>query len=122
MEFAKGGTQRSGPALEKMYRFMLWLVPTVDKLPRSQKFLLGDRIQQTALCALEGIVEATYSKSSGPILAQVNLALERLRILFRLTFDLQFIDMRRYEFASRAIDEVGRLVGGWKKAGHEQTS
>jgi hypothetical protein len=27
---------------------MLWLVPTVDKFPRSQKFLLGDRIQATA--------------------------------------------------------------------------
>ena len=32
-----------------MYRFLLWLVPTVEKFPRSQKFLLGDRIQATAL-------------------------------------------------------------------------
>ncbi len=34
-----------GPALEAAYRFTLWLVPTVEKFPRSQKFLLGDRIQ-----------------------------------------------------------------------------
>ncbi len=35
----------NGPALEKMYQFLLWLVPTVDKMPRAQKFTLGDRIQ-----------------------------------------------------------------------------
>ena len=33
--------RRTGPALEAMYRFMLWLVPTVEKFPRSQKFLLA---------------------------------------------------------------------------------
>ena len=28
-----------------MYGFVLWLVPTVEKFPRRQKFLLGDRLQ-----------------------------------------------------------------------------
>jgi hypothetical protein len=51
--------RRTGPALEATYRFILWLVPTVEKFPRSQKFLLGDRIQSTALDVLEGVVEAT---------------------------------------------------------------
>ena len=35
--------RRTGPALETMYRFLLWLVPAVEKFPRRQKFLLGDR-------------------------------------------------------------------------------
>ena len=39
----------TGAALEAHYRFVLWLVPTVERFPRSQKFLLGDRIQATAL-------------------------------------------------------------------------
>jgi hypothetical protein len=29
----------NGPALEKMYQFLLWLVPTVDKMPRAQNSL-----------------------------------------------------------------------------------
>ena len=37
--------KQSGIALEKAYQFMLWLMPTVEKFPRSQKFLLGDRMQ-----------------------------------------------------------------------------
>lgn len=40
-------------ALEAMYRFMLWLILTVEKLPHNQRFLLGDRIQGTALDDLE---------------------------------------------------------------------
>ena len=39
----------TGPALESHYRFLLWLVPAVERFPRSRKFLLGGRIQRTAL-------------------------------------------------------------------------
>ena len=39
------GARQNGPALEKAYQFALWLVPTVEKFPRSQTFLLGDRLQ-----------------------------------------------------------------------------
>ena len=78
------GARRYGPALEKAYQFVLWLIPAVEKFPRGQRFLLGDRIQTTALNALEGLIEATYSREVGAILTRVNLMLEKLRFLFRL--------------------------------------
>ncbi|MFN0315378.1 MAG: diversity-generating retroelement protein Avd [Burkholderiales bacterium] len=112
------GARRYGPALEKAYQFMLWLIPAVEKFPRGQRFLLGDRIQTTALDALEGLIEATYSREVGAILTRVNLMLEKLRFLFRLAKDLRYLDLKRYEFVARAVDEIGRLVGGWMKAGH----
>jgi hypothetical protein len=108
--------RRTGPALEAMYRFILWLVPTVDKFPRSQKFLLGDRIQSTALDVLERLVEATYTRARRPALLAANLGLEKLRLLFRLAAELRHLDQRRYEHAARSLDEVGRLVGGWMRA------
>ena len=43
------GARGYGPALERTYQFVLWLVPTLDKFPRSQRFLLGDRIEAAAL-------------------------------------------------------------------------
>ena len=36
-----------------MNRFVLWPVPTVEKFPRRQKSLLGDRLQATGLEVLE---------------------------------------------------------------------
>ena len=112
------GARRTGPAVESMYRFVLWLVPTVEKFPRRQKFLLGDRLQATALDVLEQLVEATYTRERRRHLQAANLGLEKLRLLCRLAKDLGHLDPRRYEHAARAIDETGRLVGGWRKA-HE---
>ena len=109
-------SRSTGPALEKWYQFLCWLVPTVEKFPKAQKFTLGDRIQGGALDVLERLIEATYSRAALPLLAAANLGLEKLRFLFRLAADLKLLDLRRYEFAVRAIDEVGRQVGGWIKA------
>ena len=110
--------KQTGVALEKAFQFVLWLVPTVEKFPRAQKFLLGDRIQSAAIDVLEGLVEATYTRNRVPVLRVVNLKLEKLRLLFRLATDLKIVDRRRYEHAARSIDEIGRLVGGWLKASH----
>jgi hypothetical protein len=110
------GPRRYGPALEKAYQFVLWLIPAVEKFPRGQRFLLGDRMQTAALDVLEGLIDATYSKEVDAILRRVNLLLEKLRFLARLAKDLHYLDLRRYEFVARSLDEIGRLVGGWRKA------
>ena len=108
--------RRTGPALEAMYHFLLWLIPTVDKFPRSQKFVLGDRIESTALDVLDSLIAATYTRGRDRLLADANLGLERLRFLLRLSGELRYLDKRRYEHAARSLDDVGRLVGGWVKA------
>lgn len=119
MAESAAGARRMGPAVEAMYGFLLWLVPTVEKFPRSQRFLLGDRIQTIALEVLERLIEATYSRSRAALLDSANLGIEKLRFLFRLSHDLRYLDLRRYEFSARRLDEIGRLVGGWRKAGHD---
>ena len=105
----------TGAALESHYRFILWLVPAVERFPRSRKFLLGDRIQTTALDVLERLIEATYTRRRSGHLAGANLGLEKLRFMFRLAWDLRVLDRRRYEYAARSIDETGRKVGAWRK-------
>lgn len=121
-ESRQNSARRTGPALEAMYQYIIWLVPTVERFPRSQKFLLGDRIQSTAMDVLERLVEATYTKARRPALGQANLGIEKLRLLFRLSTDMGYLDQRRYEHASRSLDEVGRLIGGWIKASHAETA
>jgi hypothetical protein len=108
--------RQTGPALEAMNVFLRWLIPTIEKFPRSQKFLLGDRLQATALDVLENLIEATYSRERSSSLKSANLGLEKLRHLVRLAYDLRHLDPRRYEYAAREIDSVGRLIGGWMKA------
>ena len=35
----------------------------------------------------------------------------------RLSCALRFVSINQYEHASRLVDEVGRLIGGWKQSG-----
>jgi hypothetical protein len=108
--------RRTGPALEAHFQFLLWLIPAVDRFPRTQKFLLGDRMQTTALDVLESLIEATYTRERRAQLVRANVGIEKLRFLFRLAAGLKHLDRRRYEHAARSLDEVGRLIGGWMKA------
>jgi hypothetical protein len=114
--------RHTGPALEAMYQFLLWLVPTVDKFPRNQKFVLGDRIENAALDVLDSLIAATYTRARDQSLANANLGLDRLRIFIRLSQELRLIDMKRYEHAARGIDDIGRMVGGWAKAHRAKTA
>ena len=107
----------TGPALEAMYRFVLWLVPTIEKFPRSQRFLLGDRIQTTALDVVEALIDATHSRDRRKgLLTAANRGLQKIRLLCRLAHELRYLDHCRYEHAALEIDAVGRLVGGWQRS------
>ena len=41
----------TGPAIEAHYQFLAWLVPTIEKFPKSHKFTIGDRIESIAPAA-----------------------------------------------------------------------
>jgi hypothetical protein len=112
----QSNARKTGPAVEAHFQFLLWIIPAVEKFPRDRKFLLGDRIQNAGADVLEALIEATYKRERRAHLNRANLGLHKLRFFFRLAVELQILDLRRYEFAARKIDEIGRLIGGWLKA------
>lgn len=84
-------------------------------LPRDQKFLLGDRIQNLAGDVLEQIIEAFYSPQyrKASILRKVNINLEKLRHFFRLCFELGHINSSQLKQWNEPVQELGRMTGGW---------
>lgn len=85
MPTAPNRSRTTGPALEKWYQFVRWLMPAVEKFSRSYKFTLGERMVAGALDVLDGLIEATYSKNAHAALLLVNLRLEKLRLEDRET-------------------------------------
>jgi len=55
-------------AVTRLYDFILWMIPKLEKFPRNQKFLLGDRMENLMLDILELLIEATYSREKQPAL------------------------------------------------------
>ncbi|MCK5541847.1 MAG: diversity-generating retroelement protein Avd [Desulfobacterales bacterium] len=102
-------------ALTKIYDLLLWIIPILEKFPRSQKFLLADRIETGFLDIQDLIIQAVYSKGKVELLTKVNLKLEQLRYLVRLSMDLKYLTFKRYTFLSEKIDGIGKEIGGWLK-------
>ena len=99
----------------KAYDLALWLIPRVNEFPRSQRFVLGERIETAALDLLDTLVEAQYEREKVELLRRANQTLVRLRHLLRLANDLHLLGARRFEFVSEKVEELGRMVGGWAK-------
>ncbi|MGM0488953.1 MAG: diversity-generating retroelement protein Avd [Planctomycetota bacterium] len=103
-------------AITKAYDLVREMTRRVGKFPRDFRFLLGDRILRNAYDVLDLLVEAKYAKGKLDLLSRANLRLEQTRFQMRLAHDEQLFSTRQYEVAARLVDEVGRLVGGWRRS------
>jgi hypothetical protein len=100
----------------KTYDLILWSCNHTGKFPRNHRFVLGERIERNLYDLLEFLLRAKYTRTRQELLGQANLLLEILRLQMRLAKDLQCLKVESYGFAARAIDEIGKLVGGWLKS------
>jgi hypothetical protein len=100
----------------KLYDLILWSCNHTSRFPRNHRFVLGERIERNLYDLLETLIRAKYTRQRRDLLEQANLGLEILRFQIRLAKDLQCLKQNSYLFAAKAIDEIGRLVGGWLRA------
>lgn len=101
--------------VEEFYGFVKYLLPIVNKFPRAQKFVLGDRISNMVLDLHQLYIEAYYTNKGQkkPILIKVNIILEQLRYLIRLSFDWHYINHKRFEYIINLLLEIGKKTGAW---------
>ena len=106
------------PIVQQTYDLIRWYVPILNRLPRSHKFALGDRMVGRLYDLLEGLVTARYAPNKLELLQPLAGVLDVLKYQTRLLFDFELVDGRRYEYASRLLMELGRQLNGW--VGHLQ--
>jgi hypothetical protein len=102
--------------ITKAHDFTVWTSNHIAKFPRSHRFTLGDRLELRVLDLLELLLRAKYTADRGDLLREANLVLEFLRFQFRLGKDLKCLSLESYGYASRTLNEIGQLVGGWIKS------
>jgi hypothetical protein len=67
-------------AVQACHELILWLIPQLDKFPRTRRYTLGERIENELLAVLGLLVDATYSRSKQQVLKQAN---QRLGLAFQ---------------------------------------
>ncbi|MDP3014860.1 MAG: diversity-generating retroelement protein Avd [bacterium] len=98
---------------QKTYDFMLRLHPVVNKFPKSQRFVLGQRIENKTLDLLHSMIVANAERDKSTMLRMASVELDELRILIRLAKDLRFVNIKQYEIMAERMNEIGKLLYGW---------
>jgi len=102
----------------RMLEVVLWSFEKANTFPKKQRFVLGQQIENSALCALRLIIEANNSRDSGIVrekLQNLNVELEVMRSLYRVAFEIKFIKASSLGHITKKIDEVGKIGGSWQK-------
>lgn len=103
------------PIFQKWTHFLGWVLDVTQRFPKRVRFTFSSRIDSLALDVLEKIIEAAYSKDKIGLLIQINLNIEKLRVLLRLCNEKQFLNDTAYRHAIYELYEIGRMAGGWLK-------
>lgn len=103
-------------AVQAAHELLRWLIPQLDKFPRSRRFTLGERLEAVLLDVLELTVEAAFTHNKRAALHKANLRLEVVKHLWRLALELQTVAFRQYEHGVRLLDDLGRQLGGWLRS------
>jgi len=103
------------PLFDKSYQLSVEIFKETMKFPKSQRFAISQRLQDVSLNFIEEITLGFTSKDKLAALNRASDYLERLRILTRFTFELNFWSFNYYERINVKINEIGKMLGGWIK-------
>jgi len=104
------------PIFAKTHDLLMWLLQHTAKFPKSERFRMAKRVEDSAFRFYDLIARATKSGDKRrSVLLEADLELDRLRLNVRLCVELKLLNVEQYEHAASRLVEIGRLLGGWIK-------
>ena len=88
----------------------------ITQYPKAEKFSLGQETKNSMLTFYKLIVTAAKKYHKKTTLRDADVELFTLKNFIRMGHSRRYINTKRYERLSRAIEELGRMLGGWIKA------
>jgi hypothetical protein len=108
---------QESPLFAKTFDLLVYLLPVSEKFPRSQRVVLGRRLQEIGLGLLDLLLTARKcpAEERPALLRQADIELDRLRYTVRLCYEIDLLGAKQYRHASGLMAEVGKLLGSWIK-------
>ena len=88
----------------------------LQQYPKSEKFGLVTDIKHSMDILLERCIEAQKKYYKKSTLQDMDVEIMKLRAYLRLSFQLGFLPMKKYEVWSEKVVEIGKMLGGWIKS------
>lgn len=95
-----------------------WLVPHVAKWPREQRHTVTRHVSDLAMQVLDALVAARHLPPAqrASSLREADIRLDQLRQYLQMAWQWGWMAGNQYEHVSRLTVELGRLIGGWRRA------
>ena len=81
--------------------------------PKVKRYTLGQKLDDNTLEVLELLYSIPLSQDRLPILTEISIKLDVLRMLLRLSKDTQALSDKNYISLQQELSEIGRMLGGW---------
>lgn len=107
---------KQSPIFAKSHDLLLWLLRHTEKFPKSERFRMAKRVDDSAFAFYDLIARATKKRDKRRALLEADLELDRLRLNVRLCVELKLLTSAQYEHAAGIMVEMGKLLGGWIKS------
>lgn len=95
---------------------MLW-ISIVQHVPKQQRYTIGVRIENTFLDLLQLAYVAYFSahERKQEKVGLCILKLDTLKLFVHTAWEAKLISHGQYEQLAEKLDEIGKMLGGWKK-------
>src|SRR5947208_9658019 len=104
------------PIFARSDELVRWVLQATVRYPCHYRAALGKATQEAALKLQRELIAAARRRDKRTALQAADEALHELRVLLRQGQTLNLMTLGQYEHVVRLLDEVGRLLGGWRKA------
>jgi hypothetical protein len=90
----------------------------VQHIPKAARYTIGTRIEERWLDILELTYTAYFSGKVGKEekLSSCILILDTLKFLISIAWEGKLISHKQYEDIALNLNEVGKMLGGWRKS------
>ena len=105
------------PVIQKLIAvYKLWH-EFVPHIPKTSRYTLGTKIDELFLEVIELIFTASYEQTQEKIktIKEANTRLGVLKFFLQICWETKMIDTKRYALLSEKLEEIGRILGGWKR-------
>jgi hypothetical protein len=95
----------------------------LQKLNRIDRYTTGARIDENFLSLLELIFRGCFAHDKFEklsIVSQANAKNDLLKFFLQMSWEQKIIDHKQYASLILLLDEIGRMLGGWKKSIEEK--
>ena len=103
--------------IPKSEKYIQYMLEVIMKLPRTEKFSIGNEQKQSMYKMLENILMLSKVIDTEKInyINVIDAQLNVQRILLRIMYKNKWIDEKKFNYVIELIYELGKIIGGLLK-------